>query len=239
MTETSPPFTWAGFRHGALLSLAFGASSFVYGIAFGVLASEAGIGMAEAAIMSATVFSGTAQMAVLQMWQTTLALLPVFFTVLMMNTRYLLMGAALRPWLGTLPAGKAALSLFFLVDGSFVLAMREKARGMDDGAMLVGSGVVSYAGWVVATVIGYAIGHKLGDPRTYGLDTILVLFCASSVAFMWRGRALLAPAAGAAAVAIVVDRVGGGAWAIAVAGVAGALIGAVMHDGTATHDHGH
>ena len=47
-------------------SLAFGASSFVYGIAFGVLASEAGISMAEAAIMSATVFSGTAQMAVLQ-----------------------------------------------------------------------------------------------------------------------------------------------------------------------------
>ena len=63
----------------------------------------------------------------------------------------------------------------------------------------------------------------------FGLDTILV-FCASSVAFMWRGRALLAPAAGAAAVAILVDRMGGGAWAIAVAGVVGALIGAVMHD---------
>ena len=50
MTETStasPPFTWAGFRQGALLSLAFGASSFVYGIAFGVLASEAGIGLVE------------------------------------------------------------------------------------------------------------------------------------------------------------------------------------------------
>ncbi len=233
MTETSvasPPFTWAGFRHGALLSLAFGASSFVYGIAFGVLARQAGLGMLDAAVMSATVFSGTAQMAVLQMWHTTLALLPVFFTVLMMNTRYFLMGAALRPWLGGLPIGRAALSLFFLVDGSFVLAMREKARGMDDGALLLGSGVVSYAGWVVATVIGYAIGHKLGDPRVFGLDTILVLFCASSVAFMWRGRALLAPAAGAAAVAILVDRMGGGAWAIAVAGVVGALIGAVMHD---------
>ena len=52
MTETSvvsPPFTWAGFRHGALLSLAFGASSFVYGIAFGVLASEAGLGLVESA----------------------------------------------------------------------------------------------------------------------------------------------------------------------------------------------
>ena len=79
----------------------------------------------------------------------------MFFTVLMMNTRYILMGAALRPWLGTLPTGKAALSLFFLVDGSFVLAMREKAKGNDDGALLLGSGVVSYTGWVVATVVGY------------------------------------------------------------------------------------
>jgi predicted branched-subunit amino acid permease len=78
--------------------------------------------------------------------------------------------------------------------------------------------------------MGYALGHKLGDPRVYGLDTILVLFCASSVAFMWRGRTLLLPAAVAAAVAILVDRMGGGAWAIAVAGVAGALIGAVLHD---------
>ena len=118
--------------------------------------------MVEATIMSATVFSGTAQMAVLQMWQTTLSLLPVFFTVLMMNTRYILMGAALRPWLGTLPTGKAALSLFFLVDGSFVLAMREKAKGNDDGAVLLGSGVVSYAGWVVATVVGYADRPQAG-----------------------------------------------------------------------------
>jgi predicted branched-subunit amino acid permease len=226
----NPPFTWAGFRQGAALSLAFGASSFVYGIAFGVLASEAGLGVAEAALMSAAVFSGTAQMAVLQMWQATISLMPVFFIVLVMNTRYFLMGAALRPWLGTLPAGKAALCLFFLVDGSFVLAMREKARGNHDAAVLLGSGVVSYAGWVSATVVGYAIGRRLGDPRVYGLDAILVLFCASSVAFMWRGRAQLAPAAGAAAAAIAVDRLGGGAWAIAVAGLAGALIGAVLHD---------
>jgi len=227
----NPPFTWAGFRHGATLSLAFGASSFVYGIAFGVLASEAGFSMAESAIMSATVFSGTAQIAVLQMWLTTVTLLPVFLTVLVMNTRYFLMGAALRPWLGTLPTGKAALSLFFLVDGSFVLATRERARGNHDAAVLLGSGVVSYAGWVAATVVGYAIGRKMGDPRLYGLDAILVLFCASSVAFMWRGRPQLAPAIGAAAAAIAVDRMGGGPWAIVVAGLVGALIGAVMHDG--------
>jgi predicted branched-subunit amino acid permease len=49
-------------------------------------------------------------------------------------------------WLGGLPIGRAALSLFFLVDGSFVLSA-QKARGMDDGALLLGSGVVSYAGW--------------------------------------------------------------------------------------------
>ena len=100
------------------------------------------------------------------------------------------------------------LSLFFLADSSFVLAMREKAKGNDDAALLLGSGVVSYTGWVIATVIGYAIGHKMGDPRIYGLDTILVLFCASAVAFMWRGPAQLAPAAGAAAAAIAVDRDG-------------------------------
>jgi predicted branched-subunit amino acid permease len=230
-SSSGPPFTWVGFRDGAWLALAFGGSSLLYGIAFGALASEAGLSAVEAAVMSITVFSGTAQMAVLQMWQTTLALLPVFFTVLMMNTRYFLMGAALRPWFGTLPISKTVLSLFFLVDSAFVIAMREKAKGNDDAALMVGAGVVSFAGWVVATVIGCMIGRGMGDPRVYGLDTILVLFCASSVASMWQGGKQLAPAAGAAAVAIVVDRMGGGPWAIAVAGVVGALIGAVMHGG--------
>lgn len=230
-TDSRQPvaFSWAGFRRGAALSIPFGASSFVYGIAFGVLASDAGLSAAEAMLMSLLVFSGTAQMAVLQMGAGALAVLPIFFTVLAVNARYVLMGAVMRPWLAAVNPLKAVGSIFFLVDGSFALASRERAAGNTDGAIFLGSSAVSYSGWVIATGLGFVVGRRMGDPRLYGLDFILVAFCASAASMMWRGRKDVLPVAVATVAAVLVDRVGGGAWAVAAAGVAGAMVGAMRH----------
>lgn len=228
--QHSPPFTLAGLRRGAVLALPFGASSVVYGIAFGALATDSGLSLAESVLMSALVFSGTAQIAVLQTWHASLALAPVFATVIVMNARYILMGAALRPWLGGLPNAKSAISLAFLVDGGFILASRQKAAGDDDAAVLLGAGLVSYAGWVLATGAGYAVGRSIGDIRKFGFDFILVAFCASAVAMLWRTRRHIGPVAAAVVAALLIDRLGGGSWAIAGAGVAGAFAGGLLHD---------
>ena len=227
--QPPPPFTVAGFRRGAVLAAPFGASSVLYGLAFGALAIEAGLSLGEAVLMSAVVFSGTAQIAVLQIWQGALAVIPIFATVLVMNARYVLMSAALRPWFGALPARKSALSLMLLVDGAFVLATRQRAEGDDDAAVFLGAGFVSYVAWVVATGIGYWLGQGLGNPKTLGLDFILVGFCASAAAMLWRTRMHLGPTLAAVAVALAIDRLGGGNWAIAGAGVAGALVGGLLH----------
>lgn len=225
-----PPFTLAGFRRGAVLALPFGASSVLYGLAFGALAVEAGLSLAEAVLMSAAVFSGTAQIAVLQIWQGALAVIPIFATVLVMNARYVLMSAALRPWFGQLPASKSAASLMVLVDGAFVLGSRQRAAGDNDAALFLGVGVVSYSGWVLATGAGYWLGQGLGNPRTYALDFILVGFCASGAAMLWKTRTHLGPTLAAVAAALAIDRLGGGSWAIAGAGIAGAVAGGLLHD---------
>ena len=87
-----PPFTFPGIGRGVALALPFGVSTIIYGTAFGLLTSQAGLSVMEAVIMSAAVFSGTAQVAVMQSWSTAPALLPVFLTVLVVNARYILMG---------------------------------------------------------------------------------------------------------------------------------------------------
>jgi predicted branched-subunit amino acid permease len=231
MSQTPPPpFTLAGFRRGVVLAAPFGASSVVYGLAFGALAIEAGLSAGEAILMSALVFSGTAQIAALQLWHTLPAVLPIFATVLVMNARITLMSAALRPWLGPLPTAKSAASLAFLVDGAFVLATRQRAEGDEDAAVLLGAAVLSYAGWVVSTAFGTLLGHGLGNPKTLGLDFLLVGFCTSAAAMLWKTRVHLGPTLAAVAAALLIDRLGGGHWAIAGAGVAGALAGAALHD---------
>lgn len=227
--QQAPPFTLAGLRRGAALAVPFGASSVLYGLAFGALAIEAGLSAGEAVLMSATVFSGTAQIAVLQIWQGALAVVPIFATVLVMNARYILMSAALRPWFGPLPARQSAAALMVLVDGAFVIGMRERAEGNPDAAVFLGAGLVSYVAWVTATGVGCWLGQGIGNPRVFALDFILVGFCASASAMLWKTRSHLGPTLAAVAAALAIDRLGGGNWAIAGAGLAGAIAGGLLH----------
>lgn len=219
-----PPFTRQGILKGGRLALPFGVSSFIYGIAFGLMAGQVGLSVAEAVIMSAVVFSGTAQVAAVQAWATAPALLPLFVTVMIVNARYILMGAALRPWLGPLPWWKSGTTLLTLVDGSFALAMRERERGDDDVGVLLGSGLVSYAGWVIATGIGLAVGQSFADPKALGLDFVVIAFCASAAAMMAQTTRDWWPVVAAGLAVVIGERVAPGAWIVVAAGVTAAIV---------------
>lgn len=222
--------TRAGLVRGARLSLPFCASAIVYGVAFGLLATGVGLSNLEAVLMSALVFSGSAQVVVLQTWAGHPALLATFVTVLVANVRHLLMGAALRSWLAPLGSLKATLALLLLVDGSFALAFRERSRGDHDAGVLVGSSLVSFAGWVVGTGLGTVAGTLIANPKAVGLDFIIVAFCAASAAMMLRTRADLWPAAAAIGAVVACEWFAPGPWTVVVAGVAAALVTALRYE---------
>src|SRR3546814_13395692 len=90
--------------------------------------------------MSAAVYSGSAQIAALQAWSSAPLLLPLAATILVMNARYILYGAALRPWLGGLGAHQVYPTLYFLGDGNWALSMKEHAEGRTDAGFVFGSG---------------------------------------------------------------------------------------------------
>ena len=226
-------FTWAGFKRGAAIALPFGASSAIYGIGFGVLAGQVGLSAVEAVVMSAAVFSGSAQLAIVQSWNNAAGLLPIFITVVIANIRYVLMGAALRPWLAALPRPKAYATLLMLVDGAFALGQRELAAGRVDAAVILGSAVVSYTCWVIATGAGLAFGQLVPDPKAVALDFIVVAFCASAAGMMWRGSQDIAPAIAALAAGIAADRWLSGAWVVVAAALAAMVVGALRRDSSA------
>ncbi len=221
--------TWRGVVAGMRLAIPFALSSLVYGLAFGMLASEAGLSILEAVLMSVLVFSGTAQVAVLQTWAVMPGLLPVFLIVVIANVRYVLMGASLRPWLGDLPARKSALPLLFLVDGGFALGTRANAQGDRDAGVVLGACLLSYIWWCVGTLVGGVSGRMIANPKAIGLDFIVVAFCAASAALLAKSVKTYWPAAAALVAILVVEAMLPGPWVIVAAGLTAALVGAICY----------
>ena len=228
--RSRPPFAWRGFRAGLIGGLILTHGVTLFGAAVGVIASAAGLSVAEAVLMSGWVFSGSAQMATLQAWSDPLPLLAVCLTTLAMNARYLLLGAALRPWFAGLPAYQSYTSLFVLGDGNWALALRERAEGRDDAAYLAGSGALLWFVWAAATAAGSVFGQILGDPKRFGVDFMLAAFFATmAVAFFRQARGILPLIVGVVA-AIIVERLVAGPWYILAGALAGSLAGAIRHD---------
>jgi predicted branched-subunit amino acid permease len=227
------PFTWTGVWRGYVAGLPMSIGTGFFGVAFGVVASDSHMSGIEATLMSAAMFAGTAQLAVLKIWATSMALAPMVLVVLATNARYTLFGAAWRPWLAGLPARQAYGTLFFLCDTGWVLAMREWWAGGRDAGFALGAGLVIYTTWVPGTLIGYVLGRSLGVPAALGLDFLLVAFCAAVAIGNWRGRRDALIVAGAALVAVVLERLVPGGWHIVAAGLAGGCIGAWRHDARA------
>ncbi len=227
-TADAGSFTAAGVRAGALAALALVPGVLLYGGAFGVLAAAHGLSRLEAAFFSAWVNAGGAQMAVLQAWSEPLPVAAMVLTTLAMNSRYLLLGAALRPSFGGLPAQRIYPALFVMGDGNWALTVREQAAGRHDAGFLVGSGVCMWIAWNASTVAGHAFGSLLAQPERYGIDFVLSAFFACIAVGFFRGAASLAPLAAGAVAAIVAQALGAGAWSLLVGAACGSAVALVV-----------
>lgn len=222
-------FSSAGIRRGFVRGQGLAVGVFGYAIAFGLLASDAGLSVLEALLMSATVYSGSAQVATVGGLATGAGILASVVTVLMLNARYLLYGASLRPWLGTASPGQAYSSLYFLGDGNWLLSMKAHADGEQDTGFVFGSGIVMFAPWIAGTLLGSLAGNWIAQPKTLALDFLLVAFCMAMAVDMLKSRAGIRPAAAALAVALVLDWLAPSGWTIVITGLVGAVVGYALY----------
>lgn len=207
-------FSVAGFQAGFLecLPVALGVAG--YGLVFGMLAQQAGLSVAEAALMSATVLAGAAQLIVIELWTAPIPVVAILVTTLIVNLRYVLMGAALRPWFGQLSAPKAYGSVFFTADENWALTMGQLKSGRQQGAFLLGSGLAIWVFWVLATVAGALLGRGIVNPGQYGLDFVLTAVFLAIGVELWEGQSNLLPWASAMGMAIVSAHFFPGRWYI-------------------------
>lgn len=224
-------FTASGLRRGFLLAQPLAPGTFIYGMVFGVLASERGLAWFEALLMSVFVYSGSAQLAALQGWSSHAPVIaPLVATVLLINARYVLYSASIQPWLAGTTRPQALASLFFLGDGNWALSMREYHAGYRDAGFVLGSGLATAMPWMLGTLGGHIVGHSVPNPATFGLDFMLVAFAAAIGVGVWRGRSDIAPGLVAVGAALAIHHWMPGGWTIVGAGLAAGVVGAMRHD---------
>lgn len=201
-----------------------------YGLVWGVLARGAGLSLLEVVLMSGLVFAGAAQFVALDLWTATPASLPIgalIIAALIVNLRYLLLTATLRPLFASDTGLKGALMMGLVTDENWAMTVLEMKKGRGSVAFLLGGGVMAYVCWMATTVTGHLLGSVVDDPARYGLDfaftaTFLVLLLG-----MWKSKADLLPWAVAALSAIITAKLVDGSWHILVGGIVGSLAGAL------------
>ena len=220
----------AEFLRGLRVSLPLAAGVAAYGLVFGVLAREAGLGIADVALMSAIVFTGSAQFVALTLWGVSPPVLALVSTTLAVNLRYVLMAAALRDLFQRTHRLKALAAAFLINDESWALTMGEVARGEASVGFMVGSSLTLYVAWLSSTVAGRAIGTAIGDPARWGIDFAFTATFLALLMGMLRGKRDFLPWAVSAAVAIAASLYLPGKWYILIGGIAGATAGALRRD---------
>ncbi len=226
-TPGASDFTLAGLWRGARAATPLSLGTVPFGLGFGVLADQKGLSLLDTLAMSALVWSGTAQMAVMELWGAPLPYLAILLTTLAVGTRMLLMSASLRPWLGGLAPLRAYGALAFVSNGNWALAIRRFRAGERDAAFLVGGGLAMYAGWLLGSAAGHLGGALVAEPRHLGLDFVFTAFMLAMVGGVWRGRGDILPWVAAGLVAVLTAAfVPGYAYIFAGAGV-GSILGAL------------
>lgn len=204
-------------------------SVFSYGLVFGVLGRQAGLSVAEAVLMSAAVFAGSAQFVALSMWAAPIPMTAIVLTTLVVNLRHVLMGAVLSPHLRGLPRPLAYAAAFLLTDESWALTMGAAGKGRADAGYFIGSGLIVYSAWVGATAVGRLLGGVLRDPAAWGLDFAFTTVVVALLAGLWKGKGDALPWAVAAGVAVAAHAALPGKWYILLGGVCGSVLGALRH----------
>ncbi|MDJ0781963.1 MAG: AzlC family ABC transporter permease [Desulfosarcinaceae bacterium] len=211
-------------RAGALATLPVAISVMAYGSVLGVLAAQKGITWQLLLAMNLSIFAGSAQFVMVEMWHPPLPILEVTLAVLAINLRYLLIGASLQP----IFAGDSLLKrlgfIHLVADENWAITMAAHRRGAATPEYLLGGGLCLVTAWSAGTLGGHLLGGLIARPEALALDfAFLAVFTALAVS-LWRGARDLPAWAVTIVLAVLTEQILPGKWYIVIGGVGGALV---------------
>jgi predicted branched-subunit amino acid permease len=166
-------------------------------LVLGAQATAKGIAPLAVPLMTGLNFAGGSEFAAIGLWTSPPHLLLIVGVTLLVNSRHLVMGAALAPWLHRLPRRCVLPALFLMVDESWAMALADaKSRDGSSGSRagpgfsvsyFLGASAGIYVSWVSFTALGALIGPVLGDIERWGFDMAFAAVFLVLMRGMWKG----------------------------------------------------
>lgn len=187
----------APFAKGVAEGLPFVLIMVPFGALFGVLATEAGLPLAQVMAFSAMVIAGAAQFTAVQLMSDGVPAAIVVLSALAVNLRMVMYSASIVPHLGAAPLWQRALISYLLVDQTYALAIqtyedRPAWTVADKAAYFAGVALPVFPAWVGATLAGAVLGARV--PESWQLDFAMPLAFMALVGPMLKTRAHVAAA---------------------------------------------
>ncbi|WP_038303236.1 AzlC family ABC transporter permease [Kingella kingae] len=191
MTFLSQPEFKRGIKEA--LPIMFGAIPF--GLILGAQAGQKGMSMLETVLMMGLNFAGGSEFAAVGLWTTPLPVLLIIVMTAMINSRHILMGAALAPYLRGLPLKKLLPALFVMTDESWAMSIADSKKREQNAPKqpafsyeyYMGTAFTLYTMWVSCGFLGSLFGPVLGDVEKLGFGMAFPAVFLVLIRGMWRG----------------------------------------------------
>ena len=183
------------FKRGVKISIPMLLGIIPFALVLGAQATQKGFSFIEVPLFTGLNFAGGSEFAILELWTNPPNILMLMFITFLVNSRHLLMGASLVPYLRHLPNKQVFPALFFMCDESWAVALADAQKRQAQMGINHAFNLSFYAGlcfalylmWVGFTALGGAIGPILGDASRFGFDMAFPAVFLVLLRGMWKG----------------------------------------------------
>jgi predicted branched-subunit amino acid permease len=199
-----------------------------FGLVAGAAPVAGGLGGGSAVGLSTIVFAGASQLAAADALADGGSVVVAVLAAWTINLRMVLYSASLAPFVGREPLRRRLLAAYLLTDQAYALSITRWAQGRPPESRLAyyfGAGVVLWAAWQAATIVGALVGGALPDdvPLDFAIPLVFLVLL---VPVVTTRPAVVAAASGGAA-AVAAAELGAGPLSVIVGAAAGITAGTV------------
>lgn len=199
-------------------------------LVLGAQAAKKGFSAIELPLMTGLNFAGGSELAAIELWTSPPHILVIMMMTFLINSRHILMGAAIEPHLRHLPKRRAFAALFVMTDESWAMGMADAAKRRQQGVSTsfslpyyAGVSASLYIVWVLFTTSGVLLGPLMGDINQWGFDMAFPAIFLVLLRGMWRGFRAARPWMVSLVMAAATYYLVPGAWYVPVGAVSGMI----------------
>ncbi|WP_239374144.1 AzlC family ABC transporter permease [Snodgrassella gandavensis] len=231
MSSSAIPSPAQEIKRGLITALPVMLSFIPFSLVLGAQAIQKGMSTGQISLLTAVNFAGGSEFVAVNLWTSPPHLFLIALMTLLVNSRHILMSAALTPYLKNLPKRKVLPALFFMCDESWALAFTDAKSSPAQKFsyyFYLGTSFGLYLVWIGFTTIGALIGPIIGDVSHYGFDMAFVAVFLVLLKGMWKGCKMAIPWLVSLLVAIASYCFLPGAWYVLLGMLAGLTVAFII-----------